>query len=50
MNDLTPEMPSMPDGASQKSSAGSTFLTVGFLLLLGFLFAPAGHTSQILTG
>jgi hypothetical protein len=41
MNDLTPDMPSMPDGASQRSSAGSTLLTVGFLLALGFLFSAS---------
>jgi hypothetical protein len=38
MNDLTPDLPSIPGGASHKSSAGSTLMTVGFLLALGFLF------------
>jgi len=41
MNDLPPAMPSMPEGASQTSSAGSTLLTVGFLLVLGFLFSAS---------
>ena len=41
MNDLTHDMPSTTGGTSQKSSAGSTLMTVGFLLVLGFLFSAS---------
>jgi hypothetical protein len=41
MNHLTPDMPSMPAGASRTSSATSTLLTVGFLLVLALLFSAS---------